>query len=142
MTVWSLGILLYNMVCGDIPWQEDEEIADARLQIPAGLSPKVRSLIGGCLRLDTTQRLTRPTFWKLAFILTDPQRHVLVKLFLIHEIAEVGGSGRKLHIADYLCRLLPDQGIHVDVAGPVGFIGLFLATFEGVLFFFSGPVTA
>ena len=66
MTVWSLGILLYNMVCGDIPWQEDEEIADAKLQFPAGLSPKVRSLIGGCLRSDTTQRLT------LTGIMTHP----------------------------------------------------------------------
>ena len=64
MTVWSLGILLYNMVCGDIPLQEDEEIADARLQIPAGLSPKVRSLIGGCLRLDTTQRSLKSTSWR------------------------------------------------------------------------------
>ena len=57
-TVLSLGILLYDMVASDIPWQEDEEIAAARLRFPAGLSPEVRSLIRGCLQLDVAARLT------------------------------------------------------------------------------------
>merc|ERR1711899_319661 len=60
LTVWSLGILLYDMVCGDVPFETDAQISRAHLTwFPQlKLSEEVKSLISGCLKVDTSERLT------------------------------------------------------------------------------------
>jgi len=54
--VWSMGILLYDMVCGDIPFELDEQICRAQLSFKSHLSQEVRSLISQCLSIQPAHR--------------------------------------------------------------------------------------
>merc|ERR1711874_712520 len=60
LTVWSLGILLYDMLCGDIPYTTDQEICSGKLMWPAqvSLSQSARDLIARCLTVEPSERIT------------------------------------------------------------------------------------
>ena len=61
LTVWSLGILLYDLVCGDIPFETDSQIK--RAQAHFGIGPRAptqqcQDLIKKCLDPDVSCRIS------------------------------------------------------------------------------------
>ena len=62
-TVWSLGVLLFNMLYGDIPWEDDNDIVNCRLYskknsfLTKRLDKDSDDLIQKCLKINEFERI-------------------------------------------------------------------------------------
>jgi len=57
ITVWELGILLFDMVCGNIPFLEEKQIVEGKLEWMAEVSAELQDLVEKCLCHNPGQRI-------------------------------------------------------------------------------------
>ncbi|XP_077032439.1 LOW QUALITY PROTEIN: serine/threonine-protein kinase pim-1-like [Agelaius phoeniceus] len=84
-TIWPLGILLYELVCGHLPFHTREGIIRGQLFFPSWVSEECQHLIRWCLYMDPTERPSLEDLFEHSWLL-DP--HVAQETAEIHPSAQ------------------------------------------------------
>ncbi len=57
-TIWTLGILLFDMCNGQLPFETEKEIIEYNLQMKAPVSDEYKIILNDCLRTNPNERPT------------------------------------------------------------------------------------
>ncbi|KAJ6489635.1 snf 1 [Mycena vitilis] len=80
--VWSSGIILYVLLCGKLPFEDEvigslfDKIAHVRYDPPTHLSPHAQNLIKSMLVADPTKRITVPQIMQHPFVAVKLPRYL------------------------------------------------------------------
>ncbi|KAL4246551.1 Protein kinase domain-containing protein [Abortiporus biennis] len=80
--VWSCGVILYVMLCGRLPFEDDDvqtlftKISQGVYHMPNYLSVDAKNLINGMLAVDPVKRITIPEILKHPFFTADLPRYL------------------------------------------------------------------
>ncbi|KAI0691536.1 kinase-like domain-containing protein [Cerioporus squamosus] len=81
--VWSCGVILYVMLCGRLPFLDDDvqtlfsKISQDVYHLPSYLSPEAKGLINGMLAVDPVKRITIPEIMQHPFFAIDPPNYLI-----------------------------------------------------------------
>lgn len=117
LTVWSLGILLYDMVCGDIPFETDNQIKRAQIYFKPslGLSESVKELIESCLTISPTERISLAELSRHSWLNPDLPRPQLFRTIsqpmdvVNQKPNAVANSGNSLGVSSEASSLMSSQ---------------------------------
>ncbi|KAI0354686.1 CAMK/CAMKL/AMPK protein kinase [Trametes cingulata] len=80
--VWSCGVILYVMLCGRLPFEDDDvqtlftKISQGVYHLPTYLSAEAKGLINGMLAVDPVKRITIPEIMQHPFFTTDLPKYL------------------------------------------------------------------